>query len=277
MIDSAGKGVILLLLMAADKPDIRLISLDFDGTIVDWGAQPRIEPAFFEVLRRFRDAGGIWALNTGRTKAQLDDVLPLMPEDVYPDYLLLAERELHQPEGCPGTWEEVTEWNEACRLAHDQLAEEAEEKLEELAEELEPQPFVRVEREGRRVAGLVTQTEAQMEDMVKRLEALRAHLPNLGYQRNYIYLRFCHVNYHKGAILRELGRRLEIPAAQTFAAGDNYNDMEMMDPEIAAWLACPGNAMEAVKTAVRQADGFVGTKNASSGLMQAFRHFRISE
>jgi hypothetical protein len=114
-----------------------------------------------------------------------------------------------------------------------------------------------------------------MDQLCQRLDRLRDKHPNLGYQRNYIYLRFCHVDYHKGAILRELARRLEIPHTQIFAAGDNLNDLEMMDPTIAGALACPGNAHPTIKDSVRQSGGFVARENAAEGLLEAFRHYGI--
>lgn len=262
--------------MPVTTPRITLLSLDFDGTIADWGKDPPVPDAFFEAIRNFHAGGGIFALNTGRTLAQIEDLMEIFPRDVLPQYLLLAERELHRAEADqPGVWEDVEDWNDACRRAHDELAYETEEALESFSRHLSLTSNVRIERQGQRIVGLVTETERQMDQLCQRLDRLRDKHPNLGYQRNYIYLRFCHVDYHKGAILRELARRLEIPHTQIFAAGDNLNDLEMMDPTIAGALACPGNAHPTIKDSVRQSGGFVARENAAEGLLEAFRHYGI--
>ena len=105
------------------------------------------------------------------------------------------------------------------------------------------------------------------------IDRAREKQPKFHYQRNTVYLRFCHADYHKGAALAELSRLLEIPPAGIFAAGDHYNDISMLDGRFARYPACPANAIPEVKDAVRSAHGYVAAKNHGAGVHEALRHF----
>ena len=103
------------------------------------------------------------------------------------------------------------------------------------------------------------------------IDSLRPRLPLFHYQRNYIYLRFCHADYHKGAALAELSRLTGIARDAIFAAGDNYNDIPMLDGRYAKFNACPANAVAAVKDTVRAAGGVVSQQPHSAGVVESRR------
>jgi hydroxymethylpyrimidine pyrophosphatase-like HAD family hydrolase len=131
----------------------------------------------------------------------------------------------------------------------------------------------RVVYDGSTVEGLIAQSEEEMERIVGFIDAARAPHPKFHYQRNSIYLRFCHADYHKGAALAELQRLLGIGTAQTFAAGDHHNDLSMLDGKYAALPACPANAIVEVKAAVRSANGYVAKSCCGAGVYEALRYF----
>jgi hydroxymethylpyrimidine pyrophosphatase-like HAD family hydrolase len=54
---------------------VRLLSTDFDGTLVDHFATPPVDPALFSVLGDLRSKGVHWAINTGRVLHFVDDGL----------------------------------------------------------------------------------------------------------------------------------------------------------------------------------------------------------
>ena len=78
-----------------------------------------------------------------------------------------------------------------------------------------------------------------MDRLTQFIDQAKAGEPKFHYQRNTIYLRFCHADYHKGAALEELSRLTSIPHAAIFAAGDHHNDLSMLDGRYAALPACP--------------------------------------
>jgi hydroxymethylpyrimidine pyrophosphatase-like HAD family hydrolase len=121
--------------------------------------------------------------------------------------------------------------------------------------------------------GLVAENEEELERVTRFIDQAREKQPKFHYQRNTVYLRFCHADYHKGAALAELSRLLEIPADQIFAAGDHHNDISMLNGRFARYPACPANAIPEVKEAVRSAGGYVASKNCGAGIHEALQHF----
>jgi hydroxymethylpyrimidine pyrophosphatase-like HAD family hydrolase len=123
------------------------------------------------------------------------------------------------------------------------------------------------------IEGLIAASEDEMDRITKFIDQARAKQPKFNYQRNTIYLRFCHADYHKGAALAELSRLLEIPREEIFAAGDHHNDISMLDGIYAQYPACPSNAIPEVKEAVRRADGYVARRECGAGVHEALLHF----
>jgi len=79
--------------------------------------------------------------------------------------------------------------------------------------------------------------------------------------------------YSKGTALSELSRLIGLDAASCFAAGDNYNDLSMLNPQHARMIACPGNALAPIKQIVHSRGGFVAARPASEGMMEALNHY----
>jgi hydroxymethylpyrimidine pyrophosphatase-like HAD family hydrolase len=54
---------------------IRLLSTDFDGTLVDHFGNPAVDPELFSTLKMLQSRGVFWAINTGRDLPFVDDGL----------------------------------------------------------------------------------------------------------------------------------------------------------------------------------------------------------
>lgn len=121
--------------------------------------------------------------------------------------------------------------------------------------------------------GIVARDESELDGICEVIGAQQGMHRDIGYHRNGRYLRFAHADYSKGAALRELATLLGIPRERIFAAGHNFNDLAMLDHRIAEHIACPGNALEPVKSRVRECRGFVSEKPASEGMIEALEHF----
>jgi hydroxymethylpyrimidine pyrophosphatase-like HAD family hydrolase len=94
--------------------------------------------------------------------------------------------------------------------------------------------------------------------------------------RNNVYARFCHSDYHKGTALGEIARRLSIGVNHIFAAGDHLNDLPMLERRHAGCLMAPGNALEAVKSAVRRQGGYVSKLPHGHGVLDGLKHYIAS-
>lgn len=256
--------------------EIRLLSTDFDGTIVSRVSEPILDAACMEMIRDLQSNGVIWAINTGRSVDLLESGLTDFAFPFRPDFLLTSERDVFRP-GENGTkWEAFGDWNERCAREHAELFTSASSVLAEVINFVNQNTKARLIYEPEGPAGLIATSEEEMDRVTKFIEQARAKQPKFNYQRNTVYLRFCHADYHKGAALAELARLLEIPRENIFAAGDHHNDISMLDGKFAAMAACPANAIPEVKEAVEAADGYVARREHGAGVCEAIRYFEDS-
>ncbi|MEI6073306.1 MAG: HAD hydrolase family protein [Verrucomicrobiae bacterium] len=251
---------------------LRLLSTDFDGTLIGHPSDGRCVPAFAEVLTRHRSAGGVWALNTGRSLEHAVEGLAIFSAPVAPDFLLTSEREIFSRND-DGSWTPHAEWNDLCTERHDALFLSAAPVIRTICSFAERSPDVTVIEEGGRPAGLVTSSEAVMDEVAAFIERESIEHPDFSYQRNTVYLRFCHRDYHKGSSLGEVCRMLQIDRAAVLAAGDHFNDIPMLDGRYAAFPCCPSNAIPEVKRTVRAAGGHVAALPAADGIAEAWKFF----
>lgn len=255
---------------------MKLISTDFDGTLIEPGTEGRCSEDFAAVLDAHASRGGLWAVNTGRSLEHTLHGLEHFRPPVSPDFLLTNERDVFCLEEGLG-WVAHGPWNETCRRRHAELFQEAEKIFSFVHALAEEYPHFTLLYENDLPAGLITTTEEVMERVAGEIRRAAEHHPDFAFQRNTIYLRFCHRDYHKGAALEELCRLEGIPRREVFAAGDHYNDLSMLDGKYAALTACPANAIDLVKDTVRAAGGYVAGANWAAGVAEAMRHFAARE
>jgi len=250
---------------------IRLLSTDFDGTLVDHFSSPPVPPALFEILLELHRCGVLWAVNTGRGLDLILDGLRQFEFPLEPDYILTNEREIFH-RNPSGQWQDYGDWNRRCAQAHETLFQSESAFVEEVVRFLRNETSGEAIYENDRAIGLITKTDEEMDRLVKFLQSARMPGSLLNYQRNSIYLRFCHTDYSKGAALGELCRLLGIAPDETFTAGDHHNDLSMLDGRFARWTAAPCNAIDEVKTTVQNAGGYVANARCGDGVVEALLH-----
>jgi HAD superfamily hydrolase (TIGR01484 family) len=252
---------------------IRLLTTDFDGTIVSRVSEPILDPGCMELIRDLQVAGVVWAINTGRSVSLLESGLTDFSFPSRPDFILTSERDVFRPGTNGNEWEAFGDWNERCARDHAELFSSASSVLAEIIDFVNQKTKAQIIYEPEGPAGLVAASEEEMDRVTEFLEQVRRQQPKFSYQRNTVYLRFCHANYHKGAALGELARLLEIPQENIFAAGDHHNDISMLDGTAAGMPACPANAIPEVKQAVYSAGGYVAEREHGAGVYDAIMHF----
>jgi len=250
---------------------IKLICTDFDGTLVSHASDPVFDQDCMQLIRDLQQGGALWAINTGRSVGLLEEGLEDFSFPLRPDFILTSERDVFRPTALG--WEPFGDWNDRCAQAHAELYLNASSILAEVVDFVGRRTNARVIYEADEPAGLIATSEEEMDRLTKFIDRAKATEPKFHYQRNTVYLRFCHADYHKGAVLEELSRLTEIPHAAIFAAGDHHNDLSMLDGRYAALPACPANAIDEVKEAVRHAGGCVAEKEFGAGVHEALRYF----
>ena len=254
---------------------IQLLSVDFDGTLVSHVGEPALNRQCLELIRDLQEAGAIWAINTGRSVDLLESGLANFEFQIRPDFILTTERDVFRRGGNGDKWEPFGDWNDRCARDHAELFSSAQSILAEVVDFVTQKTKAQLIYHSQGLEGLRAESDQEMDRIVEFIERAGAKEPKFNYQRNTIYLRFCHADYHKGAALAELARLIDIPRANIFAAGDHHNDISMLNGEVAAMPACPANAIEEVKTTVRDAGGYVARGQHGAGVHEALQHFLL--
>jgi HAD superfamily hydrolase (TIGR01484 family) len=253
--------------------NIRLLSIDFDGTLVSRVSEPVLDRKCLGLISELQRGGAAWAINTGRSVDLLESGLTDFEFPIRPDFILTTEREVFRP-GRNGTeWEPFGDWNERCARDHVELFSDAHSILAEVVDFVTQQTKARLLYQPDGLEGLVAENDEEMTRITNFIDRARRKQPKFNYQRNTVYLRFCHADYHKGAALAELARLIEVPNENIFAAGDHHNDISMLDGTVAGMPSCPANAIDEVKEAVRAGGGYVAGKEHGAGVYEALMYF----
>lgn len=250
---------------------VRLIlSLDFDGTSYEDEALPPVHPELPPLLRAWRERGAVWVVNTGRSVSHTLEGLVRGRFGLAPDFLITRERDI-MVRNPVGRWIDFGSWNARCEEEHDKLFRRVRKVLKEVRRFIEKETAGSYLEMPEEPAGVVASSLEEMERVVDFVDPLIAEIPDLRYERNSIYLRFSHAGFTKGTALAHLSRSLGLGPPGVFSAGDNYNDLPMLDPSVAGHIACPGNALPGVRRAVEAAGGFCAPGRASLGTAEALR------
>jgi HAD superfamily hydrolase (TIGR01484 family) len=252
---------------------IKLLSIDFDGTLVSRTSEPVLDAGCMKLIAELQRAGALFSINSGRSVDLLESGLTDFEFPMRPDFILTTEREVFRPGGNGEKWEPFGDWNDRCARDHAELFSSAQSVLAEVVDFVNQKTKAQLLYHSQGLEGLRAENEQEMDRIVQFIESIRAPESKFHYQRNTIYLRFCHADYHKGAALAELARLIDIPRENIFAAGDHHNDISMLNGEVAAMPACPANAIAEVKAAVRSAGGYVAKREHGAGVRDALEHF----
>ncbi|MGL5017680.1 MAG: HAD family hydrolase [Luteolibacter sp.] len=250
-----------------------ILSFDFDGTLHHFSSDPPVPVEFFEVIRELREEQGvIWGVNTGRSLLHSIEGFVESHFPFIPDWIVAREREIYFPDA-HGRWLPHAAWNDRCEQEIHTLFKHLHKLLLHIRHEIETHTGAQwMEMDGE-PAGVISQTEEEMEWIIDRIEPLTAAEPLLSWQRNSIYLRFGHRDFQKGSSLSEVASRYGLPTARCFAIGDSHNDLEMLDPAHAGMTACPANSVAAIQEKIRATGGFVSGARYAHGSIEALRHY----
>ncbi|BDS05121.1 hypothetical protein NT6N_01610 [Oceaniferula spumae] len=246
-----------------------LLAFDFDGTLAIPDGQPPVPDEFFNLMSGMRESHRtIWGINTGRSLMQTMQGISEARFPFLPDFVIAREREIYTPNDF-GRWLPVTDWNKRCDKDHKKLFRKHRRLMKRMRKWVEQETAaVWGEQEGE-PAGIVSSTSEEMDFITQWLNQHLPDAPLLGYQRNGIYMRFSHTQYHKGSALAEVGKLTGISPQNTFAIGDSHNDLDMLDLSVAANLACPENACVEVKQRISEVGGYIARGAAGQGTIEA--------
>jgi len=251
---------------------IRLLSTDFDGTLVGHEPDARTAASLCVALRDLRGRGALWAVNTGRQFWFALEGLEhaCLPHD--PEFVLSSEKEIYARTQ-DGNWQALAEWNDRTEEQTADLFGRAGHVVEAIQRMATQEEGIEMLYEGGRISGLMTESAALMERTAQRIRELASDVPEFSFNYNHVWMRFTHREIHKGSVLAELARHLGVSREEVLAIGDSHNDIPMLDGAAAAMVACPDNAVGEVKKLVLAAGGYVSPYPWGEGVADAIRHF----
>src|SRR5438477_4824432 len=253
--------------------EIKLLSIDFDGTLVSRVSEPVLDRDCMELIRDLQSRGALFSINTGRSVDLLESGLTDFEFPMRPDFILTTEREVFRPGDNGEKWEPFGDWNARCARDHAELFSSAQSILTEVVDFVAQKTKAQLLYHSEGLEGLRAENEEEMNRIVEFIEQARGGDTKFHYQRNTIFLRFCHADYHKGSALGELARLIDVSRENIFAAGDHHNDISMLNGDAAAMPACPANAIDEVKAAVRNAGGYIAERQHGAGVHEALQFF----
>ena len=243
---------------------IKLLSTDFDGTLFAEFENPPVPVKLQEIIGKLQAQGAIWVINTGRDLSSLMEAMGRAHLSVKPDFLVLVEREIYSHQD--SQYVELADWNRDCHHAHAELFLRVREDVPRLMAWVNVRFAATVYEDPYSPFCLIAEKNEHADVIHDFLNDYSKTVPGLTVVRNDVYARFSHINYNKGTALNELARRLKISPEHTLAAGDHLNDLPMLRTKYARYLVAPRNAVETVKTTVREQNGYVSDLSHGHGI-----------
>ncbi|MCI8599290.1 MAG: HAD family phosphatase [Lachnospiraceae bacterium] len=257
---------------------IKLIASDIDGTLLPEGTD-QINPEIFEVIRKLKEKGIIFAAASGRHCTSMYRLF----ESVKNDIIFITESGAYV--NCRGydmlqhviDRKIMEEWvKEVRQIPGTSFTLDTKECL---YTESKDEEFLELIRDGykstvRSVDNVLeleptiskmaiyrkTDIKKVAETMIPRWEG-RMHCALAGD----IWVDFMNKEANKGNAIRSIQETLGISPEETMVFGDNHNDLEMM--ESAAESYAVGNAAEAVKQAAK----YVTDTNVNDGVLKVMK------
>lgn len=250
----------------------KLIVTDFDGTIFQEFENPPIPLPFQEKVIELQKNNVKWVINTGRDLTGVLELLARSHAKVYPDYIVAVEREIYTR--VKENYEPAHEWNSICKIKHDKLFKKVRPYLDELTGFINKNFSAKLYSDAYSPLCIIAENNGEMDKICDYLNTFcKTTIPNLTVMRNDVYARFCHKDFNKGSATKEISRLLNLTSDDVFAAGDHLNDLDMLDKNIAKYLAAPANALEPVKNQVLVNGGYVSSLPSGYGVLDSIEYF----
>jgi len=248
-----------------------LICTDFDGTLTDEDPSAPLAPGFFSWLHSARKKGDVsWVVATGRSWEGLREALLHHHAPAFPEWIVTVEREIHRVQNREA--QPVEAWNQTCTEVHEALFGRHGAILERIEREVGSHEDVTVIPDVGAI-GLVVESPAGIAHAEKMVKEILKDRPEILTVRNGPYFRFAHADYHKGSCLGHVQALLDLGPASTFIAGDNLNDLSMLQRRYGHYLTCPSNSHAEVLAQVKKEGGYLAKAPGGAGIAESLNFF----
>src|SRR5437764_7211844 len=153
---------------------IKLLSIDFDGTLVSRVSEPVLDKRCVQLIRDLQSGGVLFSINTGRSVDLLESGLTDFEFPTRPDFVLTTEREVFRPGGNGENWEPFGDWNERCARDHAELFSSAQSVLAEVVDFVSRKTKAQLIYHSQGLEGLRAANEEEMDRIVRFIERASA-------------------------------------------------------------------------------------------------------
>lgn len=239
---------------------VRLISLDFDGTILVYDDPAGVfHPEVITLLNSLEVKGIRWCANSGRDMKDQLGVLERSQKrglTFMPDALICSESLVFVRDGEDYT--ALEPWNSMAhndlRECHARVQKCLDGKLEYIQKTYQP---ISTMIGDLFTAFFVHDRDNQPHRLFNDLQKYLKELDGVFLTRNGGWVAVMHHALGKGHALKAYARHIRLPTDHILAIGDQYNDLPMLILDVARHVGCPGDAIPEVRQAVRKAGGVV--------------------
>src|ERR1043166_3244659 len=148
----------------------KIVSIDFDGTLVSRVSEPVLDTQCMELIRELQNAGALWAIKTGRSGDLLEFGLAAFALPIRPDFILATERDIFRPGENGDKWEPFGDWNERCARDHAELFSSAQSKLAEVVDFVTQKTKAQLLYDSEGLEGLRADSEEEMDRIIEFIE-----------------------------------------------------------------------------------------------------------
>lgn len=253
---------------------IRLLSLDFDGTILDYPDDgPVLHPVIVDLLNALNLRGVAWVANSGRSLAEQKMIVEAsthMGLSHLPQAFLCHETLIYE---CSGPAVRSSEpWNTDMNVIllelHVRVRRALEPRLDEIRERFTKEIFI-----ADLYSAFQFQDAEQSEAFAAVLRSWLREVPGAAITRNGPWVAVISDRAGKGNVLRAYAARAGYDFDEILAVGDHYNDITMLNGTAAAHVGCPADAIDEVKDAVMVAGGYVAEGEGPVGTAEVIRRY----
>lgn len=258
----------------ATSREVRLISLDFDGTILVYDDPEGVfHPEVITFLNSLEELGVRWCANSGRDRADQLAVIERSRErglTFMPDALICSESMVYVKAGSDYT--SLEPWNSsahAClRACHREVQARLSDHLDYIQKVYQPISTLIGEHF---TAFFVRDHDQLPQRLLKDIGRFTAGVADMMLTRNGGWVSLMHTSLGKGNALKEYARHIDLKPDHILAVGDQYNDLPMLRTDVAKHLGCPGNAIPEVIQTVSMAGGHVARAHGPLGTIEVMR------
>src|SRR5438309_2313038 len=160
--------------------EIRLLSIDFDGTLVSRVNEPVLDDHCMKLIRDLQKDGVLFAINTGRSVDLLESGLADFSFPMRPNFILTSERDVFRPGQNGEPWEAFGDWNQRCAREHAELLTSVSSVIAEVIDFVNQKTEARVIYEPEGPAGVVASSDEEMDRVTTFHKILTADNADVG-------------------------------------------------------------------------------------------------